>query len=53
MLYRSAVARWWWGGSNAVQERCGSVVEFLTGDQEAAGSSLTGAIALWSLSKTH
>ena len=36
----------WW-------ERSGSVVECLTQDQEAAGSSLTGVTALWSLSKTH
>ena len=34
-------------------ERGGSVVECLTGDQEAPGSSLTGVTALWSLSKTH
>ena len=33
------------------RERCGSVVECLTLDQEAAGSSLTGVAALWSLSK--
>ena len=31
----------------------GSVVECLTRDREAAGSSLTGLTALWSLSKTH
>ena len=31
----------------------GSVVECLTGDREAAGLSLTGVTALWSLSKTH
>ena len=30
-----------------------SVVECLTGDQRAVGSSLTGVTALWSLSKTH
>ena len=30
-----------------------SVVECLTGDREAAGSSLTGVTALWSLCKTH
>ena len=30
-----------------------SVVECLTGDREAAGSSLIGVTALWSLSKTH
>ena len=36
-----------------VRERSGSVVECLTQDRRAAGSSLTGVIALWSLSKTH
>ena len=35
------------------RERSGSVVECLTRDQKAAGSSLTGVTALWSLSKTH
>ena len=30
-----------------------SVEECLTRDREAAGLSLTGVIALWSLSKTH
>ena len=30
-----------------------SVVECLTRDRRAAGSSLTGLTALWSLSKTH
>ena len=34
-------------------ERSGSVVECLTRDKGAAGSSLTGVTALWSLSKTH
>ena len=29
------------------------MVDCLTGDRRAAGSSLTGVIALWSLSKTH
>ena len=29
------------------------MVEILTQDQEAVGSSLTGITALWSLSKTH
>ena len=29
------------------------MVEYLTGDQGAAGVSLTGVTALWSLSKTH
>ena len=37
----------------AARERSGSVVECLTRDREAAGSSLTGITALWSLSKTH
>ena len=35
------------------RERCGSVVECLTRDRKAAGSSLTGVTALWFLSKTH
>ena len=35
------------------RERSGSVVECLTQDRRAAGSSLTGVTALWSLSKTH
>ena len=35
------------------RERSGSVVECLTRDRRAAGSSLTGITALWSLSKTH
>ena len=34
-------------------ERSGSVVECLTRDRRVAGSSLTGATALWSLGKTH
>ena len=34
-------------------ERSGSVVECLTRDRRAAGSSLTGVTVLWSLSKTH
>ena len=34
-------------------ERSGSVVECLTWDQGAAGSSLTGVTVLWSLSKTY
>ena len=33
--------------------RSGSVVECLTRDRRAGGSSLTGVTALWSLSKTH
>ena len=36
-----------------IRERSGSVVECLTRDQEAAGSSLDGVTALWFLSKTH
>ena len=35
------------------RERSGSVVECLTRDRRAEGSSLTGVTALWSLSKTH
>ena len=35
------------------RERSGSVVECLTRDRRAAGSSLTGVTALLSLSKTH
>ena len=34
-------------------EPSGSVVECLTRDRGAVGSSLTGFTALWSLSKTH
>ena len=34
-------------------ERCGSVVECLTRDRGATGSSLTGVTVLWSLSKTN
>ena len=36
-----------------LRERSGSVVECLTRDRGAAGSSLTVVTALWSLSKTH
>ena len=36
-----------------LRERSGSAVECLTRDRGAAGSSLTGVTALWSLSKTH
>ena len=35
------------------RERSGSVVECLAQDRGVAGSSLTGATALWSLSTTH
>ena len=35
------------------RERSGSVVERLTQDRRAVGSSFTGVTALWSLSKTH
>ena len=34
-------------------ERSDAVVECFTRDRRAAGSSLTGVTALWSLSKTH
>ena len=37
----------------SLRERSGSVVECLTPDRRAPGSSLTGVTALWSLSKTH
>ena len=37
----------------SARERSDSVVECLTRDREAAGSSLIGVTALWSLSKTH
>ena len=40
-------------GTLMVRERSGSVVECLTQDRRAAGLSLTGFTALWSLSKTH
>ena len=36
-----------------IGECSGSVVECLTGDRGASGSSLTGVTAMWSLSKTH
>ena len=36
-----------------VRERSGSVLECLTRERGAAGLSLTGITALWSLSKTH
>ena len=42
-----------WKSHVAARERSGSVVECLIRDRRAAGSSLTGVIALWSLSKTH
>ena len=38
---------------NNYNERSGQVVECLTRDRKASGSSLTGVTALWSLSKTH
>ena len=41
------------GGHIFYRECSGSVVECLTQDWEAPGSSLTGVTALWSLSKTH
>ena len=39
--------------NNAFWELSGPVVECLTQDWGAAGSSLTGVTALWYLSKTH
>ena len=36
-----------------ILERSGLVVECLTRDRRAAGLSLTGITALWSLSTTH
>ena len=39
--------------ANTWRERDGSVVECLTRNRGAAGSSLTHVTALWSLSKTH
>ena len=39
--------------SSGFRERSGSVVECLTRDRGAVGSSLTGVTALWTLSKTH
>ena len=41
------------GGGGGVWERSGSVVECLTRDRRAAGSSLTGLTALWSFRKTR
>ena len=38
---------------HSIRERSGSVVECLTRDRGAAGSSLIGVTVLWSLSKTH
>ena len=35
------------------REHSGLVVQCLTRDREAVGSSLIGVTALWSLSKTH
>ena len=40
-------------GTYWYRERSGSVVECLTRDRGAAGSSLISVTALWSLSKTH
>ena len=41
------------GFINSGWDPSGSVVECLTRDRRAAGSSLTCVTALWSLSKTH
>ena len=43
----------WKDWTTPYRERSGSVVVCLTRDRRAAGSSLTGVTALWSLSKTH
>ena len=60
ILQRTNSNRWWEKSILMVRtfnpfmwERSGSVVECLTRDRRAAGSSLTGVTALWSLSKTH
>ena len=45
--------RAWWSIQSRLRGRSGSMVECLTRDLEAAGSSLTGVTALWSLSKTY
>ena len=42
-----------WLRNKKIKERSGSVVECLTRDRKAAGLSLTGVTALWSLSKTQ
>ena len=39
--------------SSFFRERSASVEDCLTRGREAAGSSLTGVTALWSVSKTH
>ena len=41
------------GYETVYREHSGSVVECLTRDQGAKGSSLTSVTALWSLRKTH
>ena len=47
MVWSSIV---WYGQD---REHSGSVVECLTRERRAAGSSLIGVTGLWSLSKTH
>ena len=42
-----------WYEKNCLRERSGSVVECLTRDRRATGSSLTGVTVLCFLSKTH
>ena len=39
--------------TSILRERSGSVVECLTRDRRAGGSSLNGVTSLWSLSNTH
>ena len=52
--YKDGIVHLYLKGSHTDHwERSGSVVECLTRDRGAAGSSLTGVNALWSLSKTH
>ena len=51
------MAHLWWYldplSTHPEWERSGSVVECLTQDRGAAGSSLFGVTTLWSLSKSH
>ena len=53
LLYRYGLCMSLVLGPIAQWECCGSMVECLTQDRGAAGLSLTGVTALWSLSKTH
>ena len=53
--YDISLSLWQWhlSFSTTVGEGSGSVVELLTRDRRAVGSSLTSITLLWSLSKTH